>query len=426
MCKMNKKILILFVVLLFFNSVKAQNYRLLQENFFEAEYFFIMEEYTDAVDIYLRIYSEMPENDNIAYRIGACYLNIPGKKDLAIKYLETASKNISAKYKEGNVRQLAAPYITLYELARAYRINFNFDKAKEKFIEYRQVLLPNDFENINFIDQEIRACNFAKTFIANPISFTEENIGNFFNDEKSNFNPIISADGKSLAYMSSLKFYDAIMFSRLQNDKWSAPINIYPDLKIDGKISISCLSKDGTVLFFSKIENDNSDIYYSTFNGTVWAPATRLNDNINTKYWESHAFLSVDGLSLVFASDRPGGFGGLDLYISTKVNNEWGPAINLGPMINTPFNEDMPFFTNNDKALIFCSQGHDTMGGYDLFRSDKANENWEKPVNMGYPLNTPDDDIYFMPCGDGKSGYIFKDKVSSGFGGNDIYKIILK
>jgi hypothetical protein len=136
--------------------------------------------------------------------------------------------------------------------------------------------------------------------------------------------------------------------------------------------------------------------------------------------------LSEDGSSLVFASDRPGGFGGLDLYISTKVNNDWGPAINLGPNINTPFNEDMPFFTNNNKTLIFCSQGHDTMGGYDLFRSDKANENWGKPLNMGYPLNTPDDDIYFMPCDNGKSGYVFKEKESGGFGGNDIYKIILK
>ena len=272
---MNKRVSILFVALLFLNSVKAQNYRLLQELFFEAEYFFVMEEYPDAIDNYLKIYSEMPENANIAFRIGACYLNIPGKKDLAIKYLEAASKNMSAKYREGNVRHLAAPYVTLYELARAYRINYNFDKAKEKFLEYRQILLPNDFENINFIDQEIRACDFAKNFIANPISFTEENIGDFFNDEKSNFNPIISADGKSFAYMSSLKFYDAIMFSRLQNDKWSAPINIYPDLQIDGKVSISCLSKDGTILFFSRVENDNSNIYYSTFNGTVWSPATK-------------------------------------------------------------------------------------------------------------------------------------------------------
>ena len=423
---MSKRVSILFVMLLSFCFAKAQDYRLLQNKFLEAEYFFMIDEYADAVDIYLQIYAEMPENANVAFRIGACYLNISGKKDLSVRYLEAASKNMSAKIKEGSVRQLSAPYETLYELARAYRINFNFDKAKEAFLQYKTTLLPNDFENINFIDQEIRSCDFAKTFIANPISFTEENFGELFNDEKSNFNPVISADGKTFVYMSSLKFYDAIMFSRLQNNKWSAPINIYSDLQIDGKISISCLSKDGTVLYFSIKENDNSDIYYSTFNGITWSPAKKLNNNINTKYWESHAFLSEDGASLIFASDRPGGFGGLDLYISTKVNNEWGPAINLGPNINTPFNEDRPFFTNNDKTLTFCSQGHDSMGGYDIFRSDKSNGNWGKPVNMGYPLNTPDDDTYFMPFGNGKSGYVFKAKESGGFGGNDIYKIILK
>ena len=417
---------ILLVTLLFFSIVSAQDYKLLQEKFLESEYFFVMEEYSDAVINYLQVYSEVPENANIAFRIGICYLNIPGKKDLAIKYLEAASKNMSAKHKEGTVKQLTAPYETLYELARAYRINFNFDKAKETFLMYKTILLPTDIENINFVDQEIKACDFAKTFISKPISFTEENLGELFNDEKSNFNPVISADGKSFAYMSSLKFYDAIMFSRLQNGKWSGPINIYPDLHIDGKISISCLSKDGTTLFFSRIENDNSDIYYSTYNGTAWTPAKKLNKNINTKYWESHAFLSEDESMLVFASDRPGGFGGLDLYISTKINGEWGPAINMGPTINTAFNEDRPFLTNNDKTLIFCSQGHDTMGGYDLFRSDNSNGNFEKPVNMGYPLNTPDDDTYFMPYGDGKSGYIFKEKESGGFGGNDIYRIILK
>ena len=423
---MNKRVTILLTVMSFFSFVNAQDYRLLQEKFREAEYFFISEEYADAVNIYLHIYSEMPENANVAFRIGACYLNISGKKDLAVRYLEAASKNMSARYREGSVRQLAAPYVTMYELARAYRINFNFEKAKEAFLQYKTTLLPNDFENINFIDQEIRACDFARTFISNPISFTEENIGKPFNDENSNFNPLLSADGKTFVYMTALKFYDAIMFSRLQNNRWSDPVNIYPDLQIDGKISISCLSKDGTTLFFSIYDGDNSNIYYSTFNGSTWSAAVMLNRNINTIYWESHAFLSEDELSLIFASDRPGGFGGLDLYISTKANNDWGPAINLGPNINTPFNEDRPFFTNNDKTLIFCSQGHENMGGYDLFRSDKSNENWGKPINMGYPLNTPDDDTYFMPIGDGKSGYVFKEKESGGFGGNDIYKIILR
>jgi tetratricopeptide (TPR) repeat protein len=139
---MNKRVTILLIMLAFFNFTNAQDYKFLQEKFIEAEYFFITEEYSDAVINYLQIYSELPENANIAYRIGACYINIQGKENLAVRYLEAASRNMSARYKEGSVRQLAAPYIALYELARAYRINFNFEKAKEAFLQYKTILLP--------------------------------------------------------------------------------------------------------------------------------------------------------------------------------------------------------------------------------------------------------------------------------------------
>jgi hypothetical protein len=227
--------------------------------------------------------------------------------------------------------------------------------------------------------------------------------------------------------MSTLKFYDAIMYTRLLNGKWAGPVNIYPELQIDGDINISCLSKDGKILLLSKDDNNESDIYSSAFDGTIWSHAVKLNKNINSKYWESHAFVSEDGNQLVFASDRPGGFGGLDLYVSRKINGEWGPAINIGPEINTPFNEDRPFFTNSGKTLIFSSQGHENMGGYDLFKSElQPNGSWKRPENMGYPLNTPDDNTYFMPTGDAKSGYYFLDKDSEGFGKEDIYRINFK
>jgi len=117
----------------------------------------------------------------------------------------------------------------------------------------------------------------------------------------------------------------------------------------------------------------------------------------------------------------------LDLYISQKVKDTWGPAVNLGPQINTPFNEDRPFLVNNGKTLIFCSQGHLGIGGYDLFRTDlQTNGLWSKPLNMGYPINTPDNNIFFMPVSDGKSGYYSIFKESGGFGKEDIYKITFK
>jgi hypothetical protein len=424
---MSKKIAFLLVTALFTASLYSQATKQLQNSFLEAEFFFMNEDYSDAINYYLQIYSELPDNANIAFRIGVCYLNMPGKKDISLKYLEAAVKDMSAKHREGTLTQTSAPYDALYELAKAYRINYNFDKAREVFMRYREILLPDDRENIDFIDHEISICDMAKILISKPVTYTEENIGELFNDETPNFNPVISADGKSFAFMSSLKFYDAVMYTRMINGKWAGPVNIYPELQIDGDINISSLSKDGKLLLLSKDDNYESDIYASVFDGTIWSPAIKLNRNINTRYWESHAFISEDGNQLIFSSDRPGGFGGLDLYVSRKINGDWGPAVNLGPAINTRFNEDRPFLAGKDNVLIFSSQGHENMGGYDLFRSERLPDGgWKKPENMGYPLNTPDDNTYFMPVGDGRSGYYFIDKNSEGFGKEDIYRIIMK
>jgi tetratricopeptide (TPR) repeat protein len=424
---MSKIAVCLVVTTVFSISVFAQDNKSVQDSFLEAEYFLMNGDYSDALTYYLPLYEKFPDNANLAYCIGVCYLNIQGKKNLSIDYLETATKNMSAKHKEGSLKQTSAPYDALYNLGKAYRINYMFDKAKETYQKYLGTLLPDDHENQDFVKHEIEVCDMAKELIAKPVQYTEENIGELFNDEKANFNPLISADGKSFAYMVSLKFYDAVMFSRLIDGKWTAPINITPDLQADGDIYISCLSANGKLLFLSKSENDNSDIYMSTFDGTKWSKIVKLNKNINTKYWESHGFMSESGDQLIFASDRPGGFGGLDLYISKKVDGDWGPPVNIGPEINTQFNEDRPFLVNNGKTLFFSSQGHENMGGYDIFRSDlQSNGLWSVPSNLGYPLNTPDDNFFFMPVGNGHSGYYAIYKNLGGFGKEDIYKITLK
>lgn len=424
---MSKKAVCLFFTIVLIIPVYAQENKELQDSFLEAEYFLMNDAYPDALTYYLPLYEKLQDNANLAYCVGVCYLNIPGKKNLSIQYLENAIKNMSAMHKEGTLAQVTAPYNALFELGKAYRINYRFDKAKDAFTKYLATLLPDDHENIDFVKNEIEVCEMAKDLIAKPVAFSEENIGEPFNDEKSNFNPLISADGKSFAYMVSLKFYDAVMFSRLVNGKWTPPVNITPELQSDGDFYISCLSADGKLLFLSKDDHINSDIYVSSYDGNSWSKTLKLNKNINTKYWESHGFISEDGSQLIFASDRPGGFGGLDLYISRKVNGDWGPAVNVGPEINTQFNEDRPFLINNGKTLFFASQGHENMGGYDLFRSDlQSNGLWSKPKNLGYPLNTTDDDIFFMPVGDGKSGYYAKFKETGGFGKEDIYKVTFK
>ncbi len=421
---MSKRTVCLIVTLFLSVYASAQGTKSLQNTFLEAEYFFLNQDYSDALGYYLELYDQLPENSNLAYRIGVCYLNIPGKKDLSVEYLETATENMSAKRKEGNINQTAAPYDAMYELATAYRINYNFDKAKEALMKFLGTLLPDDKENIDFVIHEIEVCNTAKELVSKPVAYTEENIGELFNDEKANFNPLISADGKSFVYMVSLKFYDAVMFSRYIRGNWTPPVNITPELQSDGDFYVSCLSADGTTLYLSKDDDYNSDIYSSNFNGGTWTKTVKLNRNINTRYWESHGFVSEDGDQIIFASDRPGGYGGLDLYISRLTDGDWGPAVNIGPEINTPFNEDRPFLINDGKTLYFSSQGHENIGGYDLFISDiLPNGTWSKPRNMGYPINTPDDNIFFMPSADGKSGYYSIFKETGSYGNEDIYKI---
>ena len=406
----------------------AQDNLRLQEAFYEAEYFLMRGDYSDALQYYEGIYAAMPDNANIAFRIGICYLNIAGQKNQAIEYLEKASRKINAKYREGSLRQTEAPYETLFFLGDAYRINYMFEKARDAYMRYRATLLPADLANLMFVDQQIAACANAPAMMATPVKFTAEPLDNMINDSNDNFFPVVSADGKSIAYMTSMKFYDAIMFSRKIRNEWTPPVNITPELQSDGDHYVSCLSPDGNTIVLSRDDNINSDIWMSTYNGVRWEPAYKLKKEINTKYWEAHGFLTEDGSTLIFSSDRPGGFGGLDLYISTlDENGEWGTPENMGPEINTPFNDDRPFMIRNGRTLFFASQGHYNMGGYDIFRSElQYNGLWSEPVNLGYPLNTPDDNIFFCPAEDGKSGYLSMTRRGEGAGKEDIYLIKFK
>lgn len=424
---MNKIIVILTVIILFPLSLYSQEEKDLQELLLESEYFLMNEDYTDALPGYLKLIEKLPDNSNIAYRTGVCYLNIPGKKNLSLGYLEAAVRKMSSRHKDGTITQVAAPYDALYQLGLAYRVNYQFDKARESFRKYLETLFPGDTENIAFINHEIATCDNASRFIEKPADFIIENMGEIINNDKNNFSPVISGDEKSFIFMTKLPFYNAVMFSRKVSGKWTEPVNITPDLQTDKGIYVSSLSSDGKTLYLSQDDNFNSDLLTSTYDGTKWSKAVKLNSNINTKYWESQGCISDDGNYLYFSSDRPGGFGGLDIYVSKRENGEWGAAANLGHEINTTFNEDRPSLTGKGQVLFFASQGHDNMGGYDIFRSEKLSSGiWKKPENPGYPFNTTDDNIFFTPSENGKAGFFSVFRDGEGFGGDDIYRIRFK
>ena len=423
-----KKLALVLIIISAGIVCRSQDNIRLQEAFYDAEYFLMRGDYADALPYYQGIYAAMPDNASIAFRLGLCYLNIEGSKNLAIEYLEKASQKLTGKYREGSLRQTEAPYEALFFLGDAYRINYMFEKAKDAYNRYRQTLLASDLPNIMFIDQQIAACNNAPAIMATPVKFVAEEVDDIFNDANDNFFPVVSPDGKSIAYMTSMKFYDAIMFSRVVRNEWTPPVNITPELQSDGDHYVSCLANGNAVMILSKDDNINSDIWSSRFDGTRWEPARKLKKEINTKYWEAHGFITEDGSTLIFASDRPGGFGGLDLYVSKlESDGEWGMPVNMGPEVNTPFNEDRPFLTNGGKMLFFASQGHHNMGGYDIFRSEmQYNGLWSTPQNLGYPLNSPDDNIFFCPAENGKAGYMSMTGREGGAGRSDIYLIRLK
>lgn len=397
----------------------------LKEYFLDAEFFLAEEQYVDALYDYMELYNAgYQDNANINYRIGICYLNIPGQKEKSIPYLLESIKNIKNNNRESEFRESKAPMDAYLYLGNAYRINNMLDKAIETYNRYKELLPSSDNAGLSFVDHEIEACNAAMEFINNPVEIKKINIGEPVNGNSSNFNPVISGDGKTMLYMNELPFYDAVYYSVLENGKWTEPVNITPQIQSDGDQYVTSVSYNGDVIYLSRDDNFNSDIYYSYLKDGIWQKSEPLSKKINTKYWESHASISSDGKTLYLASNRKDGFGGSDIFKSVlNKSGEWSEPENLGSVINTPLNEDTPFITEDDNQLYFSSQGHRNMGGYDIFKSTKdANGQWGPPENLGYPVNTTDNDLFYYPVDNGNTAYLSVFD-PTGYGKEDIYQI---
>ena len=199
--------------------------------------------------------------------------------------------------------------------------------------------------------------------------------------------------------MNDQPYFRAIMMTDRVGRDWTQPRAINGELWSEGYSFPTSLSMDGNELYLVTKKGFDGDIYVSHYKDGKWSPMKPLNEEINSEYFETHASISPDGRELYFTSDRPGGQGGLDIYISERVaGDEWGPPRNLGPKVNSFYSEETPFITTDNKSLFFSSQGHTTMGGYDIFYSDRLPDaSWSVPANIGYPVNTTDDDLFFVP-----------------------------
>lgn len=402
-------------------SLAGQSRSELREMFISAEGDLLFEDYAEALPKYLSLLQIYPENYNLYFRIGQCYLNTPGEKEQAIPWLETAIQNINPGYRISRFNETGAPYDALYFLANAYRISNNFDKALETYDLFLQDVDTKMYDTA-LVRFQMQTCNNARQMMRKPLLVVDRNLGSTINSRFSEFNPVISSDENTLIFTRALQFYDAVFWSTRENGVWSEPENLNPKLGVDQDYYPSSLSHDGRTMLLYRIDTYDGNIYQSRFDGNSWSKVTRLNNNINTKYWESHAAMTRDGRRIYFTSNRRESIGGLDIFMSERDSTgDWGPAVNLGPVINTIYDEETPFLANDDRTLFFSSRGHFNIGGYDIFRSDlDADGRWSTPVNIGYPVNTTDDDLFFMPLGKGDRGYYsrFDDE---GYGRMDIF-----
>jgi len=377
-----------------------------------------------ALEFYSKAHKFNPNNALLNYKIGNCYLNTI-QKIVSISYFEKALE----------LNPNVSPEIN-YSLGRAYHLNNEFDKAITKYTEYKQSLSPLRMVAIGKeIDKKIHECNLAKELINKPVNVTIENLGDIVNSIYPDYSPIVSADGSMMIFTSrrdnttggktsnvDFKYYEDIYISYNNDGIWSAPENPSKSLNTDAHDATVGLSPDGQKLFLYNSDN-GGDIYQCNLEGNDWSKPQSLGKTINTKFHESSASFSYDGRTIYFVSDREGGYGGGDIYMSKlDEKGKWGEAVTLGSGINTPYNEAGVFMHPDGKTLYFSSEGHKTIGGYDIFKTVYEDGKWSEPENLGYPINTPDDDVFFSMTANGEHGYYSSEK-TDGLGGQDIYMV---
>src|SRR5664279_3895203 len=212
---MKRLVIITWLLATFINpEMRAQSKEESRQNFFEAESWILFEAYQDALPLYLQLLKRFPKNANYKYRIGQCYINIPGEKFKAVSYLEDAVDNIDPTYKEGKFNETGAPYDVLYYLANAYRRNNQLDKALKTYELFRLNLNPEVYDS-TIVNLQIQSCRNAKELMRMPLYLKETNLGNVINGSNNEYNPVISDKEDLLVFSRSQAFYDAILYLSL-------------------------------------------------------------------------------------------------------------------------------------------------------------------------------------------------------------------
>jgi tetratricopeptide (TPR) repeat protein len=431
---MKKIISLLVFITLLSTGLKAQGKKESIDELNETAEFYMspeIQDYARAYESYDKLDKRDPSNPYYKYQKGMCAFHLPDKKQETVTLFETVYK---MEPKESSV---------LLNLGKAYHINYRFDDAIKTFNQYLSTNPPAAEKLV--AEKLIKNSEYGKNVTQEMLQADIRNLGLPVNTTYQEYSPIISADesiliytyrgpkstgglmnGKFKADPNKGTYYEDIFMSRKNNDStWGEPQPI-PNIDTKQNESALALSPDGQTLYtYRSTEQDSGDIYESHLQGDEWTVPEKVKGDVNTNYWEGSCSVTADGKYLYFSSERKGGLGGRDLYVAEKTEaGSWKNIQNLGDKINTPDDEDAPFIHPDGLTLFFSSKGHNSIGDYDIFYTIKKENNWIDPLNMGYPLNTTDDDRFYVMNASGQRGYFSSNRVSNGGNGSsDIFTV---
>jgi hypothetical protein len=381
--------------------------------------------YRTALEEFIKLRDKDSTNIEYNHSIGLCYIETNIDKSKAIPYLEWV------------VQQPKSNTSALYDLGRAYALNYRFDDAIAMFEKYRKAISRDD--NYITADRWIEMCLNAKELIKKPLNVTFQNLGNEINSDAPDMNAFVTADETYLAFTTKRSgnvggwldfdgFYTSdIMYSNARLGIWQKARRL-PNTINSAIVEESVgMSPDGSHLF---LYMDNfvasGDIYLSVKTGRNFNRVEPLGKNLNTRNLETSACIAPNKKIIFLAAAYPDSYGGTDIYYSAKLpNGEWGIPVNAGPVINTPYDEEFPVLAPDGKSFYFSSTGHNSMGGFDIFRTEwnKETMTFSKPENMGYPINTPDNNFTISFTKSGRYAYVSAFR-PEGYGDLDIYRVI--
>ncbi|MFQ5334493.1 MAG: hypothetical protein ACE5DN_00300, partial [Flavobacteriales bacterium] len=394
--------------------------------------------YREAKEVYEKLISTDSNNVHYNFEQGICYYNSYVDRDKSIRYFERALANMASD-SIGEV---------FYYLGRVYHYVGRFEDAIREYNNFKQFILHNKPGMVlqRDVERYMEMCrNGIRYYEALNSSIKITNLGSEVNSPYPEYAPVINPGETTLLFAARKKggtgnrfyhddkYYEDIYFSSLEDDEWSKPSKFdSTDEHISSRINTRkheapiIYSEDGQKLFIYR----KNHVWISRFENSKWTKPVKLNANVNSRGMGAHepsAYMTSDEKTLFITSNRKGGFGGRDIWKSEKQEDgSWGPVQNLGQLINTIYDEDAPFVSPDGKTLYFSSNGHKTMGGYDIFASkwDSVNAQWSEPVNLGAPINTPADDIYYITDEREEDGY-YASSMQGGYGDMDIYHIQL-